>query len=99
MKILFVSVKVQSRSGASQYRGVDLDVDTVMEEEMEGRGDGHGDGGEGDMDTVMEMEASLSRAFDLTQGWALIKVSLQGADHPEEQAARRKDGAHALCCL
>ena len=39
--------------------------------------------GEGEMDTVMEMEASLSQAFDLTQGWALIKASLQEADHPE----------------
>lgn len=63
---------------------VDLDVDTVLEEEMEGEGEMDMEmEGEGEMDTVMEMEASLSRAFDLTQGWALIKASLQEADHPE----------------
>lgn len=75
---------------------VDLDVDTVLEEEMEGEGEMDMEmEGEGEMDTVMEMEASLSQAFDLTQGWALIKASLQEADHPEG----RQHGAHALCCL
>lgn len=55
-----------------------------MDMEMEGEGEMDLEmEGEGDMDTVMDMEASLLQAFDLTQGWALIKASLQGADHPK----------------
>lgn len=57
---------------------MEMEGEGEMDLEMEGEG-------EMDMDTdmVMDMEASMSQAFDLTQGWALIKASLQGADHPE----------------
>lgn len=55
------------------------------------------------------METGLLQEFDLTQGWALIKGSLQGADHPEGRqhggrpavggGAQRKGRTHVLWCL
>lgn len=51
-----------------------------------------------DMDTVMDMEASLLQAFDLTQGWALIKASLR--EPTTQRAGSMEEGwSHALCCL
>ena len=74
---------------------LDLEMEMEMEEEgemdlemlMEEIGDGHGGGdghGNGDGDGGWgEMETGLLQEFHFTQEWALIKASLQEADHPE----------------